>query len=152
MNRAAAVVDRQSAGMRLDRFVTRCLPATLGVERLSRSGIQKLIAEGQITLNGQPAKAAARLKIHDLVVMTSPPPKPSTLAGEPIALNVIFEDDDCVVINKSAGMVVHPAAARAYRSVQRPAGNKGISRARFGQAKRRTGSHQSSHWETSRGS
>jgi 23S rRNA pseudouridine1911/1915/1917 synthase len=110
MNRAAALVDRQSAGMRLDRFVTRCLPETLGVERLSRSGIQKLIAEGQITLNGQPAKAAARLKIHDLVVMTSPPPKPSILAGEPIALNVIFEDDDCVVINKSAGMVVHPAA------------------------------------------
>jgi 23S rRNA pseudouridine1911/1915/1917 synthase len=110
MNQAAALVDRQSAGMRLDRFVTRCLLETLGAERLSRSGIQKLIADGQITLNGQPAKAAARLKIHDLVVMTSPPPKPSILAGEPIALNVIFEDDDCLVINKTAGLVVHPAA------------------------------------------
>jgi 23S rRNA pseudouridine1911/1915/1917 synthase len=110
MNQASALVDRQSAGMRLDLFVTRCLPDTLGLERLSRSGIQKLIAEGQITLNGQPARAASRLKINDLVVMKSLPPKPPILAGEPIALKIIFEDDDCVVINKPAGMVVHPAA------------------------------------------
>jgi 23S rRNA pseudouridine1911/1915/1917 synthase len=112
MNQAETLVDRPSAGMRLDRFVTRCLPDTLGVERLSRSGIQKLIAAGQITLNGQPAKAAARLKINDRVAIKSLPPKLSSLAAEPIALKVIFEDDDCLVINKSAGMVVHPAAGK----------------------------------------
>jgi 23S rRNA pseudouridine1911/1915/1917 synthase len=110
MDQGTARVDRQSAGMRLDHFVTRCLPNTLGVERLSRSGIQKLIAGGRITLNGQPAKAAARLKINDIVALKSLPPKPSTLAGEPIALKVIFEDNDCLVINKTAGLVVHPAA------------------------------------------
>ena len=107
------LVDRHSAGMRLDRFVTRCLPDALGMERLSRAGIQKLIAEGQITLNGQPAKAAARLKINDLVAIKSLPPKPSSIAGEPIALKVIFEDEDCIVINKNPGMVVHPAAGNS---------------------------------------
>jgi 23S rRNA pseudouridine1911/1915/1917 synthase len=110
MNQATALVDRQSAGMRLDRFVTHYLPDILGVKNLSRSGIQKLIAEGQITLNGQPARAASRLKIHDLVAIKSLPPKPAIVAGEPITLKIIFEDDDCVVINKAAGMVVHPAA------------------------------------------
>jgi 23S rRNA pseudouridine1911/1915/1917 synthase len=110
MNQAETLVDRHSAGMRLDHFVTRRLRDTLGVEGLSRSGIQRLIAEGQITLNGQPAKAAARLKINDRVAIKSLPPKPSALTGEPIALKVIFEDNDCIAINKAAGMVVHPAA------------------------------------------
>jgi 23S rRNA pseudouridine1911/1915/1917 synthase len=106
------LVGKDSVGMRLDRFVSRCLPETLAVKGFSRAGIQKLIAEGQITLNGQPAKAAARLKINDLVAMKSLPPKPSSLAGEPIALKVIFEDDDCIVINKAPGIVVHPAAGK----------------------------------------
>jgi 23S rRNA pseudouridine1911/1915/1917 synthase len=110
MNQATALVDRQSAGMRLDRFVTHHLPDILGLKNLSRSGIQKLIAEGQITLNGRPARAASRLKIHDLVAIKSLPPKPAIVAAEPISLKIIFEDNDCVVINKAAGMVVHPAA------------------------------------------
>ena len=110
MNTTETLVDRGSAGMRLDHFVTRRLPDTLGMEGLSRSGIQRLIAGGHITLNGQPAKAAARLRINDVVALKSLPPKPLALAGEPIALKVIFEDDDCIVIDKAAGIVVHPAA------------------------------------------
>jgi 23S rRNA pseudouridine1911/1915/1917 synthase len=78
----------------------------------SRSGIQKLIAEGQITLNGKPAKASARLKTNDVVAIKTLPPKKSTLVAEPIPLNVIYEDDDCIVINKAPGIVVHPAAGR----------------------------------------
>jgi 23S rRNA pseudouridine1911/1915/1917 synthase len=81
-------------------------------EGFSRSGIQKLIAEGQITLNGKPAKASARLKTNDLVAIRTLPPKKSTLVAEPIALKVIYEDDDCIVINKAPGIVVHPAAGR----------------------------------------
>ena len=81
-------------------------------EEFSRSGIQKLIAEGQITLNGKPAKASARLKTNDLVAIKTLPPKKSILVAEPIALNVIYEDDDCIVINKAPGIVVHPAAGR----------------------------------------
>jgi 23S rRNA pseudouridine1911/1915/1917 synthase len=112
MNLQETVVEPQSAGTRLDLFLTRCLPDIMKGEGFSRSGIQKLIAEGQITLNGKPAKASARLKTNDLVAIKVLPPKKPTLVAEPIALNVIYEDDDCMVINKAPGIVVHPAAGR----------------------------------------
>ena len=106
------VVNPQSAGTRLDLFLTRCWPEAKKSDGYSRSGIQKLIAEGRITLNGKPAKASARLKANDLVTITSLPVGKSRLIAEPIALNVIYEDDDCVVINKAPGIVVHPAAGK----------------------------------------
>jgi 23S rRNA pseudouridine1911/1915/1917 synthase len=112
MNLQKTVVEPQSAGIRLDLFLTRCLPDIMKGEEFSRSGIQKLIAKGQITLNGKPAKASARLKTNDLVAIKTLPPKKSILVAEPIALNVIYEDDDCIVINKGPGIVVHPAAGR----------------------------------------
>lgn len=106
------VVDTQSAGMRLDLFVTRCLPGPMKAETLSRSGAQKLIAEGQITLNGKRTKAGTRLKFNDLVTVTGLTSRPTDLIAEPIALDVIYEDEDCIVINKAPGMMVHPAAGR----------------------------------------
>src|SRR5262249_46389702 len=112
MNLQETVVEPQSAGTRLDLFLTRCLPDIMKGEGFSRSGIQKLIAEGRITLNGKPAKASARLKANDLVTITSLPVEKSRLIAEPIALNVIYEDDDCIVINKAPGIVVHPAAGK----------------------------------------
>jgi 23S rRNA pseudouridine1911/1915/1917 synthase len=112
MNLQKTVVEPQSAGIRLDLFLTRCLPEMMEGEELSRSGIQKLITEGQITLNGKPAKAGARLKTNDLVAIQISPPEKSTLVAEPIPLNVIYEDEDCIVINKAPGIVVHPAAGR----------------------------------------
>ena len=112
MNLQRMVVDPQSAGTRVDLFVTRCLPAMMRGAGLSRSGIQRLIAEGQITVNGKPTKASARLKVNDFVSVETLPPKQSNLVAEPIAVNVIYEDDDCIVINKPPGMVVHPAAGR----------------------------------------
>ena len=110
MNLQETIVDPQSAGMRLDLFLTRRLANVKKSEEFSRSGIQKLIAEGHITLNGKPARSSARLKSNDLVVVETLPPKKPKLAAEPIALNVIYEDDDCIVINKPPGIVVHPAA------------------------------------------
>ena len=98
--------------MRLDLFIGRCLSESAKGEALSRSGVQKLIAEGQITLNGKPAKSGARLKINDLVTMQGLSSRPTDLMAEPIALNVIHEDEDCIVINKAAGMIVHPAAGK----------------------------------------
>jgi 23S rRNA pseudouridine1911/1915/1917 synthase len=112
MNLQKTVVDPRSAGIRLDLFLTRCLANVKNAEGFSRSGIQKLIAEGQITLNGKPARASTRLKTNDLVAIKTLPPKKSKLVAEPIALNVIYEDDDCIVINKAPGIVVHPAAGR----------------------------------------
>ena len=112
MNLQKTVVEPQSAGIRLDLFLTRCLPDIVKGDGFSRSGIQRLIAEGQITLNGKPAKASARLKTNDVVSIKTLPPKKSTLVAEPIPLNVIYEDDDCIVINKAPGIVVHPAGGR----------------------------------------
>jgi len=112
MNLQKTVVEPQSAGIRLDLFLTRCLPDIVKGDGFSRSGIQRLIAEGQITLNGKPAKASARLKTNDVVSIKTLPPKKSTLVAEPIPLNVIYEDDDCIVINKTPGIVVHPAGGR----------------------------------------
>lgn len=112
MSLQQTIVEPGFAGVRLDLFLTRCLSDAMDGEGLSRSGIQKLIAEGQITLNGKPTKASARLKTNDLVAIKTLPPKKSTLVAEPIALKVIYEDDECIVINKAPGIVVHPAAGR----------------------------------------
>jgi 23S rRNA pseudouridine1911/1915/1917 synthase len=112
MNRQKTIVGSQSTGMRLDLFATVHFRDVIRSEGLSRSGIQKLISEGQITLNGKVAKSGARLKINDLVVFQTLPAKKSSLMAEPIALNIIYEDDDCIVVNKAPGMAVHPASGR----------------------------------------
>jgi 23S rRNA pseudouridine1911/1915/1917 synthase len=96
-------VDAESAGERLDRYVARALPA------LSRSYAQQLIAAAQITVNGRPARASLGLSAGDLVAVAVPPPQPIDLLPEPIPLSIIYEDADVVVVDKPAGMVVHPA-------------------------------------------
>ena len=92
------------AGARLDQFLVSAAPA------FSRARIQDLIKAGHVTLNGAFAKASARVRTGDAVILNEPPPVPTKTAAEDIALEVLFEDDDLIVINKSAGLVVHPAA------------------------------------------
>lgn len=105
-------VDEQAAGMRVDLFVTRhFLAQDAG---LSRSGIQKLIGSGHITVNSQKTKPAARLKQNDLVQMREPAPREAGLKPESLPLEILFEDEDCIVVNKAPGMVVHPAAGRYH--------------------------------------
>jgi 23S rRNA pseudouridine1911/1915/1917 synthase len=94
----------QDAGARLDQFL-----AAQGTA-LSRSRIQDLIKDGHVTLNGRATKASTRLRAGDAIVLTEPPPVPSATQAEDLALDVLFEDDDLIVLNKAAGMVVHPAA------------------------------------------
>src|ERR1700744_762985 len=97
-------VDASHAGTRLDQYLTSAAPG------FSRARIQDLIKSGHVTLNGTAAKASARLRTGDVAVLDEPPPVPGeTVAGD-IALDVLFEDDDLIVINKPAGLVVHPAA------------------------------------------
>lgn len=100
-------VDDSSAGMRLDLFLAGRVVAGA---RLSRSEIQRLISVGQITVNGKQAKASARVHSKDRVEITLLPPRDSKIASEALPLEVLYEDDDCIVINKAAGMTVHPAA------------------------------------------
>jgi 23S rRNA pseudouridine1911/1915/1917 synthase len=107
-------VDPHSAGMRLDVFLARHFnPAAESRTDLSRSGIQKLIAEGHVKLNGMTTKPSARLKVNDRIEMLLPPPRETTIQSEPLPLDIIHEDRECIVINKAPGMVVHPAAGRS---------------------------------------
>ncbi|MBX0330329.1 RluA family pseudouridine synthase [Oscillochloris sp. ZM17-4] len=93
----------EAEGERLDRYVARAVP------ELSRSYVQQLIAAEQITVNARPARASLALRAGDQVAVAVPPPQPIGLAPEAIPLDVVYEDADVVVVNKPAGMVVHPA-------------------------------------------
>jgi 23S rRNA pseudouridine1911/1915/1917 synthase len=90
-------------GQRLDRYVAQM------VTDLSRSRVQRLIEEGLITVNGGTAKPSYRLEIGDLVVVHVPPAEAVEVRPETIPLDVVYEDADIIVVNKPAGMVVHPS-------------------------------------------
>jgi 23S rRNA pseudouridine1911/1915/1917 synthase len=91
------------AGTRLDKFVGEKCP------ELSRTRAQKLIAAGSITVNGRPAKASLKLDVGDRVDVVIPPEPPSHLSPEAIPLRIIYEDSDLLVVDKPAGLAVHPA-------------------------------------------
>ena len=90
-------------GERLDAAVARLAPA------LSRSAVQKLIAEGAVTRNGRPARKNERTISGDTLEIVLPAPKPSGLEEQDIPLDVAYEDGDVIVVNKPKGLVVHPA-------------------------------------------
>ncbi len=96
-------VPPEAAGQRLDAWLAGQRP------ELSRSHIQRLIEQGRATLNGRAAKASARLEGGEEVDLVLPETAPVALAAEPIPLAVVYEDDDLLVIDKPAGLVVHPA-------------------------------------------
>lgn len=97
------VVSPEEAGERLDRILAAQHP-----ER-SRATYQRWIAEGRVELDGAIASASARPKAGQRVAVRPAPPPPSDAEPEAIPLTVLYEDDDLVVIDKPAGMVVHPA-------------------------------------------
>jgi 23S rRNA pseudouridine1911/1915/1917 synthase len=96
-------ITADKPGVRLDIFVSEKHP------ELSRTLAQKLIAEGHITVNGQAAKANQKLNAGDRLSVNIPPPEPSHLVAEDIPLNILYEDKDIMVIDKPAGLTVHPA-------------------------------------------
>ena len=107
-------VDESAAGMRLDLFLARqFMDGTEPRLGLSRAAIQKLIAEGQITLNNAMTKASTRVKSDDRVDIYFLPPRETGLRAEALPLDILYEDADCVVVNKAPGIVVHPAAGRS---------------------------------------
>ena len=91
------------AGIRLDKFVGE------GCPELSRTQAQKLISDGYITVNDCVAKASLKLGVGDKVDISIPPTPPSPLSPESIPLTIIYEDDDLLVVDKPAGLTVHPA-------------------------------------------
>ena len=80
---------------------------------LSRSQIQRLIKEAYVTVEGRVAKPSTRLEPGDHVIVRLPPPQPTALVAEAIPLDIVYEDADILVVNKPAGMVVHPAHGHA---------------------------------------
>ncbi len=90
-------------GERLDKFLA------LRQKDLSRAHISNLAARGLVTVNGSTAKASFRLRGGELVEIEVSPPPPTTLLPQDIPVSVVYEDDDLLVVDKPAGMVVHPA-------------------------------------------
>src|SRR5690349_4545798 len=100
-----AVVENDQAGWRLDRF----LVAALG--DISRSRLQQLIENGAVTHTRKTIRDGNfRVKPGDVYVVSIPPPTPAIPQGQDIPLQVVYEDKDLIVIEKPAGLVVHPAA------------------------------------------
>jgi 23S rRNA pseudouridine1911/1915/1917 synthase len=97
-------VAETHAGQRLDRFLQAQQPEH------SRAFLQKLIEDGHVTVNDHASKASYKVRAGDRVGIEIPPPRPLEAKPEAIALDVLYEDDDLIVVNKPAGLVVHPAA------------------------------------------
>ena len=93
-----------TAGERLDAFVARICPD------LTRSAAQRLIEEGAVTRNGKNAKKNDKLNIGDEITVTIPEPKEVDIVAKEMPLDIVYEDEDVLVINKPKGLVVHPAA------------------------------------------
>jgi len=104
------LVDAQSAGSRLDLFLVACLRSPTNAAGFSRAQIQRLIDEGQITLNSAKTKSSVRLRVNDRVDIALLPPRDGEVRSEALPLAVLYQDSDCIVINKAPGMTVHPAA------------------------------------------
>ena len=88
---------------RLDSYVTAQCP------QLSRSHVQHLIEDGLVTVNGRASKSGYKLREWDKVAVTIPPPQPIAPQPENIPLSIVYEDDDLLVVDKPAGLTVHPA-------------------------------------------
>ena len=100
--RSFLVGDGEASGSRLDLFVARSAD-------LSRTQAATLIANGHVTVDGRREKASYRVQTGESVGVEIPPPTSREVLSEAIQLNVVFEDDDVLVVDKPAGMVVHPA-------------------------------------------
>ena len=98
------ILHADKAGERLDAFLARC------VENLSRSGAQKLLEEGCVSLNGKPGRKNDKLLPGDQIEVIIPEPKEVDIVPREMPLDIIYEDEDVLVLNKPKGLVVHPAA------------------------------------------
>ena len=95
------------SGERLDAFLARC------GQGLTRSAVQRLIEEGCVLRNGKPGKKNDKLNVGDQIQMEIPEPKEVDIRPTEMQLDVAYEDEDVIVINKPKGLVVHPAAGHA---------------------------------------
>lgn len=102
MDGQRTILHGEQPGERLDRFLSARL-------ELTRSAAQRLIDDGRVSVNGGPARAAYKVRVGDEIAVHVPAPEPLQPAAEAIPLDIVYEDDALLVVNKAAGMVVHPA-------------------------------------------
>ena len=95
--------DENYMDERLDKFLSLMLPEQ------SRSYLQKIIKEGNVLVNGEPAKSSYRMDEEDEVTIDLPELTEPEIAAEDIPLDILYEDKDLLMVNKPKGMVVHPA-------------------------------------------
>jgi 23S rRNA pseudouridine1911/1915/1917 synthase len=98
------VVSSRNHLIRLDKFLQKEFP------QYTRSFLQRLINERSISVNGEFVKAGQKLKLGDRIIITIPDPQPSSIIAEKMDLDIIYEDTHILVINKPAGLIVHPGA------------------------------------------
>jgi 23S rRNA pseudouridine1911/1915/1917 synthase len=96
-------IDKSQIGQRLDIFLAQC-----GVD-ISRSHVKQIIEEGDVLVNGIIPKVSQKLKEGDVIILTQRPPIEATALPQDMPLNIVYEDEAIIVINKPAGLVVHPA-------------------------------------------
>jgi len=105
-------ISKDQEGLRLDRALAALMPD------LSRSFLARLIEEGRVTVDGKKAeKPSVHVVAGQRVAVEIPPPIPTDVSSQDLPLSVLFEDDDLAVIEKPAGIVVHPAAGHADRTL-----------------------------------
>ena len=103
MEEIILTAEAEDEGKRIDVFVSE------DMEEISRSRVKNLLDEGNILLNGKEVKANRKLKTGDEIKICLPPPADAEILPENIPLDILYEDEDIIVINKPKGMVVHPA-------------------------------------------
>ena len=108
MERIELVIPVEYEDVRLDKSVSELMG-----EKLSRSSIQKMIKNGELTVNGKTEKTSYQVKTDDVIAFTLKDPVELDIKAENIPLSVLYEDDDLLIIDKPKGMVVHPAAGHA---------------------------------------
>ena len=99
---ALVVAEKENIGTRLDVFVSVS-------EGVSRSAAQELISNGDVTVNGKQSTKNYKLREGDMVETTLPPPEPIEALPQDIPVDIVYEDEHLLVVNKPQGMVVHPA-------------------------------------------
>lgn len=104
-------IPREQAGLRLDRALAQLLPA------FSRARLQTLIRDGVVTVNGKIPRPRDLVQTGDMVELREPEIEKVDAQPEQISLDVIFEDDDLLVLNKPAGIVMHPGAGHAQHTL-----------------------------------
>lgn len=98
------IVDENGVGVRIDRLLNE------HIESLTRSGISKLIADGYVTVNSFCVSKNYKCRLNDTITVNIPDAQPLKAEAENIPLDIVYEDNDLLVVNKAKGMVVHPAA------------------------------------------